>query len=321
MLTPQDAQCGGSPPRCDTGGVPAGSYLFDFTAANASVRGQTLAEWFVREYMLGSGGAGHPDVAGYYIDDGWDVDPSAGGRGPSECGPHWREDTGLSDADIDAQARTRRDRLATAPPPPRDHCGPPRRRPTAPCHRPVPPPRAQVAAFRWVADRSYAAILAAGKFAWNQLLNNDPFCPACGNCPGPWVRRPTCAQDLRTHCNATGPVHTRAMLYGIRGCGAGGRTGGSTADLSDIGPHVAAFLLLRGEHAWLSTGWSGCSVRYGWNEKWLDADYGLPADEVCAETAPGSGVFRREWSKATVELDCNTWTPTATFKPGAAAPP
>ena len=27
---------------------------------------------------------------------------------------------------------------------------------------------------------------------------------------------------------------------------------------------------------------------------------------LCAETAPGSGVFRRTWSKATVEMNCNT---------------
>ena len=53
---------------------------------------------------------------------------------------------------------------------------------------------------------------------------------------------------------------------------------------------------------------------YGWNEQWLDADYGVPVDEVCKETAPNSGVFAREWSKATVQMDCNTWTPKATFR-------
>ena len=38
----------------------------------------------------------------------------------------------------------------------------------------------------------------------------------------------------------------------------------------------------------------------------LDADYGAPVDAICAETAPGSGVFAREWSKASVSVDCNT---------------
>ena len=38
-------------------------------------------------------------------------------------------------------------------------------------------------------------------------------------------------------------------------------------------------------------------------------DYGKPMG-LCGETATGSGVFRREWTKATIEMDCNTWTPT-----------
>lgn len=45
----------------------------------------------------------------------------------------------------------------------------------------------------------------------------------------------------------------------------------------------------------------------------LKADYGEPQG-VCAETAPGSGKFSREWSKATVELDCSSWTSTITPK-------
>ena len=79
VLTPRPGQCGGAPPRCDVGKIPVGEYLFDFRAANVSVGGQTMAEWFVSEYMLGPDGAGHPGVVGYYIDDGWaaDVRPGA----------------------------------------------------------------------------------------------------------------------------------------------------------------------------------------------------------------------------------------------------
>ncbi len=39
-------------------------------------------------------------------------------------------------------------------------------------------------------------------------------------------------------------------------------------------------------------------------------DYGEPVDATCYETAPNSGVFTRKWTKATVTMDCNTWTPT-----------
>eukprot|EP00036_Acanthoecidae_sp_10tr_P006595 CAMPEP_0182944150 /NCGR_PEP_ID=MMETSP0105_2-20130417/53484_1 /TAXON_ID=81532 ORGANISM="Acanthoeca-like sp., Strain 10tr" /NCGR_SAMPLE_ID=MMETSP0105_2 /ASSEMBLY_ACC=CAM_ASM_000205 /LENGTH=261 /DNA_ID=CAMNT_0025084057 /DNA_START=1 /DNA_END=783 /DNA_ORIENTATION=+ len=181
VLTPPPSACGGH--RCDVGaGLPVGEYLFDFRAANVSVNGQTMVEWFVSEYMLGKAGAGARDVVGYYIDDGWAADAASNAHGPSEVDAHWQQDTGLTPAAVDAE----------------------------------------IAAFRWVADRAYAAMLDAGKFNWNQFLNNDPFCPACGNCPGPWVRRESCAADLRLHCNATGPVHSRAMHYGVRGCGAGG---------------------------------------------------------------------------------------------------
>jgi hypothetical protein len=40
--------------------------------------------------------------------------------------------------------------------------------------------------------------------------------------------------------------------------------------------------------------------------KEFNVDYGIPTG-VCSEIAPNSGKYVREWSKATVELDCNTW--------------
>ena len=36
---------------------------------------------------------------------------------------------------------------------------------------------------------------------------------------------------------------------------------------------------------------------------------------LCKETANGSAVFVREWSKATIQMDCNSWTPTIQMKP------
>jgi hypothetical protein len=43
----------------------------------------------------------------------------------------------------------------------------------------------------------------------------------------------------------------------------------------------------------------------------LNADYGEPVDAVCQETAPQ--VFTRKWTKATVSMDCNTYTPSIIF--------
>ena len=82
---------------------------------------------------------------------------------------------------------------------------------------------------------------------------------------------------------------------------------------------IASFLLVRGEFAWLGYGYQGCSSDrrsfpgnswkssgYEWPEL-LDRDYGVPLG-ACSETSPGdSQVFAREWSKASVSLDCNTF--------------
>ena len=35
---------------------------------------------------------------------------------------------------------------------------------------------------------------------------------------------------------------------------------------------------------------------------------------LCTETAKNSGIFTREWTKAKVQMDCNSYTPTITWK-------
>ena len=50
-----------------------------------------------------------------------------------------------------------------------------------------------------------------------------------------------------------------------------------------------------------------------WHAKVLSTDYGTPLG-YCTQTAPNSGVFKREWSKATVEVDCGKWEGTITMK-------
>jgi len=64
-------QCRGSggptAPYCDVGpGLPAGEYLFDFRAANVSINGMTLAEWFVEQHFFNaSDGANNDIVSGF----------------------------------------------------------------------------------------------------------------------------------------------------------------------------------------------------------------------------------------------------------------
>ena len=160
-------------------------------------------------------------------------------------------------------------------------------------------------AFNWVMDTAYATILHRGKFTWNQFWNAGSTC--CIGCPDPMVKQDSCAKDVRSLCAKDSYAQKYAMLYGFSpGCG------GSTSNLTDPDTDIAAFLLTRGGHAWLGHGWSGCSKVYERTAA-LDQDYGVPLD-LCSETAPGSQVFTREWSKSTITLDCNTWKGTIVLK-------
>ena len=70
---------------------------------------------------------------------------------------------------------------------------------------------------------------------------------------------------------------------------------------------VARFLLVRGKYSWLGYGWKGC-VQTPPPLDDFDHDYGEPIGR-CRETAPWSGVFVRDWSRARIRMDCNTFTP------------
>ena len=67
-----------------------------------------------------------------------------------------------------------------------------------------------------------------------------------------------------------------------------------------------------GNSAFLGHGWLGCSKKYEVPEQ-INWDYGEPAG-LCKETTANSGIFEREWTKAKISMDCNTWTPTITLK-------
>ena len=154
----------------------------------------------------------------------------------------------------------------------------------------------------------YDEILQRGMFSWQQMWNgqSDPNAKN-GCCTRPLVAKDNCASKLRELCAADSPAQTRATIYSF---GPGGCNHDST-EVLDFDADLANFLLVRGPHAWLGHGWLGCSRDYsaatsGANGVALNADYGEPT-ALCQETGPNSGVFVREWSKATVTMDCNVW--------------
>jgi hypothetical protein len=71
---------------------------------------------------------------------------------------------------------------------------------------------------------------------------------------------------------------------------------------------TAQFLLTRGPFAWIGFfNWQfDDSVVRPRPVEW-DTDYGVP-EGPCTETAKGSGMFSRSWSKATVTWNCHTAT-------------
>ena len=146
-------------------------------------------------------------------------------------------------------------------------------------------------------------LLAAGKFAWQYLWTGGAADAKGETCPSPLVRNATCAADLRELCQATSPQYTqRAMLYSFS---PGACSPAEPNVLADLEQDLASFLLTRGPYAWIGHGWLGCSRLYSHPPE-LSMDYGEPTG-LCAETAPGSSVFLREYSKATVQMDCNAW--------------
>jgi hypothetical protein len=82
--------------------------------------------------------------------------------------------------------------------------------------------------------------------------------------------------------------------------------------LPNLAQDLATFLLLRGDYAFLGTGWSGCGKPASFPDE-FKADYGTPTG-LCAETAPNSGIYSRDFTLATVSMDCNTYTPSITLK-------
>jgi len=156
----------------------------------------------------------------------------------------------------------------------------------------------------------YKEILSRGMFSWQQMWNGQSSPDQKnGCCTGPLVEKGAgCAAQLRKLCTSSSPAQNRLMKYAF----SPGRCHGDPSKLTDPLQDIANFLLVRGKYAFLGHGWLGCSRTYQVPEQ-INWDYGEPT-ELCKETAPNSGVFTRDWTKATVGMDCNSWTPTIKLK-------
>jgi hypothetical protein len=110
-----------------------------------------------------------------------------------------------------------------------------------------------------------------------------------------------CTSFYRTACSSTSEYQENAIMYSFMK-----NANGSPVPLPNFSEDLASFLLIRGPYAWLGYGWVGCDVNYEFPAP-LTFDYGVPQG-ICSETVPGqSGIFTRQWSKANITVNCNTF--------------
>ncbi len=269
------------------------------------VNNQTFLDWFIHDYMFNAVGSS-PLVSGFFWDDcAWcKRSPLARGRqAPGDVSPH-----------PSPLSPMRAIRAAPSPTCRTDWPGPSGDFPDS--RKGIVNDTGMTTADLISITDSYNANMAAlenftianAKFSWQMLWTGGPPEGKGSTCPEPLVSNTSCALDLQVLCTPTSPAQTRTLMYAF-GPGAC-RT--DPSNLVQFEQDLANFLLVRGPYAYLGHGWLGCSRDYEYPAA-LNVDYGVPTG-LCAETAPGSGVFVRDFTKSTVQMDCNTWTPTITMK-------
>jgi hypothetical protein len=149
-----------------------------------------------------------------------------------------------------------------------------------------------------------------------------------GTAAGPPFKKEQCTDYMRkTACVEESPLQNKSLFYGYTDYQH------NKGVLPYFKQDLAAIMLIRGPYARLGYSWMGCNndpndhstaqIKYHFPHE-LTVDYGEPLG-LCAETAAGTEVFVRRWSKATVTVDCKNWngtiTPTGPTPPPAPPPP
>eukprot|EP01065_Artemidia_motanka_P034933 TRINITY_DN42915_c0_g1_i1.p1 TRINITY_DN42915_c0_g1~~TRINITY_DN42915_c0_g1_i1.p1 ORF type:complete len:440 (+),score=155.68 TRINITY_DN42915_c0_g1_i1:56-1375(+) len=272
--TPQqphpDGSCSG---YCDCGKNPCGEYLFDHR------NGSMLREWIVNELIVGDTAVGNPAIDGLFIDDYWcsnlicKANPRVHG---CPCGDPVQGPTEIdrnSQVDMGLSDEDIRDITVE---------------------------------WNKTMGAVQQAILDKNGYTWSLFKNQEN-----ANASPEKLSKLTCAEALRSACKDGSSWQTQSILFGVSVKG---------SNMTQFEQDLAFFLLARGDYAWL--GWGVWGMTWPFNPEpahgelpplphgvprptALDKDYGKPLG-LCTE--PKRGVFTREWTKATVQLDCNDFT-------------
>lgn len=148
--------------------------------------------------------------------------------------------------------------------------------------------------FGTTMEKLYDTIVSKGGFAWQMFDDGPNLHVPAGK---PIMPADQCAKRLRADwCVENSTADRHALRYGLL----------ETDVIAQPTNVTAEFLLTRGAYAWLGFDFRGCkSVEYPRPDHLWDHDYGIPL-ETCKETGAGTGIFTREWTKASVQWDCNT---------------
>ena len=114
-----------------------------------------------------------------------------------------------------------------------------------------------------------------------------------------------CNAFLRKYCRSDNPNLEAAFIYEWTREAMGVHAPPAAAVMQDL----ARFLLVRGPFSWLGYGWEGCITEPPPVGEY-DHDYGEPNGR-CVESS--AGIFTRQWTKAHVEMDCNTFVANITL--------
>eukprot|EP01051_Picozoa_sp_SAG22_P013847 SAG22_NODE_1605_length_4014_cov_1.785696_1_plen_426_part_00 len=161
----------------------------------------------------------------------------------------------------------------------------------------------QVVAYKESIKQMTEAVLARGGFYWQLIQQNVLHTePPLNN-----MTSDKCTALFRKLCVPSPVGHMRMQMYNIEiGRKPNWNTPLGTATFT---ANTIEFLLTRGPYALLGYAWDGCFAAPTPRAKEWTMDVGEPvasrAGQSCFETAVGSGVFAREWTKANITWSCH----------------
>eukprot|EP00039_Didymoeca_costata_P015930 m.277463 g.277463 ORF g.277463 m.277463 type:complete len:615 (+) comp16307_c0_seq7:50-1894(+) len=235
-------------------------------------RNESFADWFINEYMISNETLHHNPPIGL----GW-LDDSMTLQGMTEGAPYptWVEDTGSSPQDM------------------QDH----------------------VNAYHRNMANLANKLVPMGGFYWQLMKSSGPQVrptPGHGRKPPHNVTSDQCKSILRDYCVPNPNAWQYAAHYECEPSESLRASNSRVSTDQRVIPSSIPFcgyiysLNTYRDYAWLGYGWVGCGSDVRPRPKEWDMDFGGKPDKPCSETGNDTGVFSREYPKATVSWDCNT---------------